>query len=191
MKSSLNKYASSFKSVAQDKLRPGVQALISRQQYGFTLIEVLAALIIVSLGMLAVIQAVSQTVNNASYMRDKTIAHWVAMNQLTEVRLAPSAPPGGDTAGDVEMAGTTWHWRMTVKPTDAQTMRRIDVKVGPKADGDNASIASVSGFYGTAVVLGSPPNWDATPNQLGGSSSSSSSSSSASFSSVSSFGGTP
>ena len=54
---------------------------------GFTLIEVLVALIVVGLGMLAVIQTVSQTANNTSYIRDKTIAHWIAMNQLTKVRL--------------------------------------------------------------------------------------------------------
>ena len=42
---------------------------------GFTLIEVLAALIIVSLGMLGVIEAVSQTASNGAYLRDKTIAH--------------------------------------------------------------------------------------------------------------------
>ena len=75
-------------------------------QRGFTLIEVLAALVIVSLGMLGVIQAVSQTASNSVYLRDKTLAHWIAMNRLTEGRLAQTAPRtlGAvlDRAGDVE-----------------------------------------------------------------------------------------
>lgn len=154
-------------------------------QRGFTLIEVLAALIIVSLGMLAVIQAVSQTVNNANYLREKTIAHWVAMNKLTEVRLNRSAPAGGESNGDVDMAGTTWHWRMRVSATDAETMQRIDINVAPKTAGADASIASVSGFYGKAVGdSGSRVEWDVTPGRrragAGGSSSSASTSSASS-----------
>ena len=54
---------------------------------GFTLIEVLAALVIVALGMLGVIQAVTQTARNGTYLREKTLAHWIAMNLITE-RLA-------------------------------------------------------------------------------------------------------
>ena len=47
---------------------------------GFTLIEVLAALVIVGLGMLGVILAVIQAARNGTYLREKTLAHWIAMN---------------------------------------------------------------------------------------------------------------
>ena len=161
-------------------------------QHGFTLIEVLAALIIVSLGMLAVIQAVSQTINNANYLREKTIAHWVGMNKLTEVRLAQTPPPGGDTSGDIEMAGTTWHWRMTIaNANDVPTMQRIDIQVAPQSAGDKVSIASVSGFYGSAIISGGfRTQWDITPTQggLGGGGNGNGSSSSASSSSNNSSG---
>jgi general secretion pathway protein I len=141
-------------------------------QHGFTLIEVLAALIIVALGMLAVIEAVTQTINNANYLREKTIAHWVAMNKLTEVRLATTAPPGGETSGDIDMAGTTWHWRMTIDATQVPSMQRIDIKVAPKSAGEKTSIASASGFYGGAIIRGgSRVEWDPTliPKIPGGS----------------------
>jgi type II secretion system protein I len=55
-----------------------------RRATGFTLIEVLAALVIVALGMLGVIEAVTQTARNGTYMREKTLAHWIAMNVITE-----------------------------------------------------------------------------------------------------------
>ncbi len=148
---------------------------------GFTLIEVLAALIIVSLGMLAVINAVSQTISNASYLREKTLAHWVAMNKLTEVRLSNTAPPGGDSNGELDMAGITWRWRMTISATEADTMQRIDIKVAPKAAGEDASIASVSGFYGRAIGTGgSRIEWDGNSSQSSSSASSASSAGSAS-----------
>jgi len=161
-----------------------------RRSDGFTLIEVLVALIIVGLGMLAVIRAVTQTVNNTDYLRQKTIAHWVAMNKLTEVRLATSPPSNDESNGDVDMAGITWHWRMKVSDVDsltgATTLKRMDISVAPKDAGEKASIDTVTGFYGTGVTQGgSNVAWDANPS-AGSSNSSASSSASSSSSSSSS-----
>ncbi len=131
-------------------------------QHGFTLIEVLAALIIVALGMMAVIQAVSQTASNSTYLRDKTIAHWVALNQLTETRLQRTPPAIDETSDEVEMAGREWRWTMTVTQTPVESMRRIDISVRPAEADPKSSMASVTGFYGTAIA---PPgaaviDWD-------------------------------
>lgn len=119
---------------------------------GFTLIEVLAALVIVSLGMLGVITAVGQTASNTSYLRDKTIAHWAAMNRLTEARLLPAAPRVGKSSDDIEMAGRRWRWTMTVTQTPIESIRRIDVSVRPSEADEDSSMAFVSGFYGAAVA---------------------------------------
>ncbi len=147
-------------------------------QRGFTLIEVLAALVIVGLGMLAVIEAISQTINNADYIRQKTIAHWVAMNKLTEFRLSNAAPKNGESDAYINMAGSTWHWRMTISETDVKSMQRIDIHVSPK-DSDSNSIASVYGFYSTAMnVNGNRIEWDTGPERRGGGGSGSSSSAS-------------
>jgi general secretion pathway protein I len=134
---------------------------------GFTLIEVLAALIIVSLGMMAVIQAVSQTASNSTYLHDKTIAHWVAMNRLTEARLDPSAPKVDESSDDVEMASREWTWTMNVTQTPVETMRRIDITVRPSEAEEGTSMAAVTGFYGSAIA---PPGkamvlWEGVPKQ--------------------------
>lgn len=119
---------------------------------GFTLIEVLAALIIVSLGMLGVIEAVSQTARNSSYLREKTIAHWIAMNRLTEVRLEQSAPKVDKSSDEVEMADRRWRWTMVVTQSPLPSVRRIDISVRPAEAKEDTSMASVSGFYGTAIA---------------------------------------
>ena len=119
---------------------------------GFTLIEVLAALIIVSLGMLGVIEAVSQTARNSSYLRDKTIAHWIAMNRLAEVRLEPQAPKVDKSSDEVEMADRRWRWTMEVTQSPLPSVRRIDISVRPAEAKEDSSLASVSGFYGTAIA---------------------------------------
>ena len=119
---------------------------------GFTLIEVLAALVIVALGMLGVIEAVTQAARNGTYLRDKTLAHWVAMNRLTEVRLQKTAPSIDKSSDEVEMAGRRWKWTMNVTQTPVESIRRIDISVRPEEAKEGASLASVSGFYGTAVA---------------------------------------
>ena len=120
---------------------------------GFTLIEVMAALAIVTIGMLAVILAVTQTASNNAYLRDKAVAHWVAMNQLTQLRLQAQPPPTGDTSGETEMGGRRWHWTTRVSPTDVASMRRIDVGVRPAEDSDgDGQLASITGFYGAKIA---------------------------------------
>ncbi|MCM2310594.1 MAG: type II secretion system minor pseudopilin GspI [Steroidobacteraceae bacterium] len=119
---------------------------------GFTLIEVLAALVIVALGMLGVIQAVTQTARNGTYLREKTLAHWIAMNVITEQRLQPGPPRVTDeTSDDVEFAGQRWRWTMKVTQTEVDSLRRMDVAVRPADRPDAQALVTVTGFYGTAI----------------------------------------
>lgn len=151
-------------------MRADVRTHVDIRTRGFTLIEVLVALVVVGLGMLAVIQTVSQTAKNSSYMRDKTVAHWIAMNQLTQVRLLPNAPPVDKSSDEVEMAGRDWRWTMEVKQTPVESIRRIEIRVRPSDAPEKSSMAAITGFYGTAVA---PPgtaqiNWQGSQGPGGG-----------------------
>ncbi len=136
---------------------------------GFTLIEVLAALVIVALGMLGVIEAVTQSARNGTYLRDKTLAHWIAMNVITERRLQPDPPPIAETSDDVEFAGARWKWTMRVTQTQVQSLRRMDVSVRPADAPDSQALETVTGFYGTAVGAagGSTIDWAGTQSGSG------------------------
>jgi general secretion pathway protein I len=130
-------------------MRPSSASSLS--QRGFTLIEVLAALVIVALGMIAAIQAVTQSARNGTYLRDKTLAHWIGMNVLTERRLQTSAPDVAESTGRVEFADQQWQWSMTVTQTQVASLRRIDIAVRHAETPDGTALANVSGFYGEAV----------------------------------------
>ena len=127
------------------------RAHVAARAGGFTLIEVLAALVIVALGMLGVIEAVTQEARNGTYLREKTIAHWVAMNIVTEQRLKVAPPPIAESSDDVEFAGQRWHWTMRVSQTQVPSLRRMDVSVRPADSPDDVELATVSGFYGSAI----------------------------------------
>ena len=138
---------------------------------GFTLIEVLAALVIVALGMLGVIQAVTQTARNGTYLREKTLAHWVAMNVITEQRLQPSPPNTSEASDEVELAGQRWRWTLTVTQTSVDSMRRMDVAVRPADKPDGDPLAIVTGFYGSAIGApgtAAPIVWTGSEDDGGG-----------------------
>jgi general secretion pathway protein I len=137
---------------------------------GFTLIEVLAALAIVSLGLLAVIQAVGQTANNSAYLREKTIAHWVAMNRITEMRLDAANLTTGESTGEVQMAQRRWRWEARVTPTAVATMRRIDVDVSLLVEDEEPNrLITGTGFVGSKIAAPGQviADWTAAPNVLG------------------------
>jgi|HubBroStandDraft_5_1064220.scaffolds.fasta_scaffold974585_2 general secretion pathway protein I len=119
------------------------------QQRGFTLMEVLVALAVLALGMIAVIGAAGSSTRLGSELRDRTFADWVAMNELTSIRLAKSAPANGSLNGDADMGGEKWHWKATISGTEDPNLLRIDVAVGT-ADKPDDAIETVSGFMGSS-----------------------------------------
>ena len=150
---------------------------------GFTLIEVLVALAIVTIGMAAVLGALTSSANTTAYMRDKTFAQWVALNQIATLRLSGQMTSTGNSDGNIDFAGRSWHWRREVTALQVPGLVRIDVKVRPaeiKGDDDKGWFTTVSGIQGDAV--GTPngylPDWGAqglpgtsptgqTPGKLG------------------------
>ena len=132
---------------------------------GFTLIEVLVALAIVAAGMAAVLGALTSSADTVSYLRDKTFANYVALNQIATLRLSGQAPTSGDTEGDSDMAGRKWHWHQTVSATQVPGMVRIDVSVRPadvqSSSDDRGWYTTMSGMWGDAVAQprGDLPDW--------------------------------
>jgi general secretion pathway protein I len=134
---------------------------------GFTLIEVMVALAIVTIGMAAVLGALSSSAETIAYLRDKSFANWVALNQIALMRISGQLPAPGKSDGDVEFAGRKWHWHQEVNTMQVPGMVRMDVSVRPadveSSDSDRGWYATVSGMSGDAVGLarGDQPDWGA------------------------------
>lgn len=106
-----------------------------RRSAAFTLLEVLAALLVLGIAMTAWQLRMAQNLDGAAYLRDKTVATWVALNQLELLRLAQrrgSAPVAGELQGTVAMAGATWYWVLAPQAqaaTDADAIVPVTVSV--------------------------------------------------------------
>ncbi|MEO5738704.1 MAG: type II secretion system minor pseudopilin GspI [Variovorax sp.] len=107
---------------------------------GFTLIEVLVALGIVAIALVAGLQATSALTSNATRQSNVLLAHICAENELIKVRLSRQMPGVGDTAVSCEQAGRTLQVTVSVRPTPNPEFRRVDAQV---SDG-SASILQLS-----------------------------------------------
>lgn len=120
----------------------------ARRVRGFTLLEVLIALAVLALGMLAVLGAVGTSTRSGAQLRDKTFASWVAVNELTAVRLAGNCSGSHTFNGDADMAGQKWHWEAKTSATSDPDLLRIDIDVS-LADTPKETVTSLTGFMGT------------------------------------------
>lgn len=119
---------------------------------GFTLVEVLVALMIVAIGLAALMQTVSSTARTSGYLRDKTLAQWMALNRLSEVRLnLTKFGPNTDT-GEIYFANRTWHYDTRYYDTSIATMKRVVVRVyAGDAKTKGNPVAESTGFLGSSV----------------------------------------
>jgi general secretion pathway protein I len=147
---------------------------------GFTLIEVLIAMLVVALGMGALMATLSASANAISRMRDKSFAQWIALNQISNVRLSGSQPGLGVTFGTEEFAGAIWRWQQEITDPGSANMVRVEVRVTRQDQDDESasvelgdapmpSMGSAFGFLSTAVQRpsGMTPDWSDAAAQPG------------------------
>ena len=115
------------------------------RQAGFTLLEVMVALAIITLGLMAVFNGIIQISDQTTHLRERAFAHWVAMNEITRLRVAGAMPDVSEFDGDVEFANASYRWAATVSETGVEDLRRIDLNVS-YVDTPDDIIATTVGF---------------------------------------------
>ena len=94
---------------------------------GFTLLEVLVALAIVAMSVGALLGTVTSSASNVIYLKEKTLAEWVALNRLTELRIDKNMPDPGKRKGNSVLGGMRWEWEEEVVELPVKGLWRIDV----------------------------------------------------------------
>ncbi|HRP34414.1 MAG TPA: type II secretion system minor pseudopilin GspI [Gammaproteobacteria bacterium] len=121
-----------------------------RRQRGFTLLEVMVAMAIVSIGLIAVFNAIIQMAHSTSTLRERALADWIAMNQISEIRLSGEFPDVGNFNDTVEFAGLPWRWEARISETGVENLRRIDMAVAREETPDDA-VTVMAGFVSRGV----------------------------------------
>jgi general secretion pathway protein I len=123
-----------------------------RLSHGFTLLEVMVALAIIGMSLLAIGSKMGQMIDTSNAMRERTYASWIAQNKIAELRLENVVPEVSSSEGDVDYAGNEWRWRAVVSETGVENLFRVDVAVSYAGSDD--VIRSVTGFIGEPVAPG-------------------------------------
>ena len=118
--------------VAQKRTLNGASTThFKRQRHlqGFTLIEVLVALFILSISVLAGLRAAAGMTLNAERQWQMLLAQTCVDNALVQLRLSPQFANLGEQDLPCPQAGLALRLRLTVAATPNPSFRRVDVQV--------------------------------------------------------------
>src|SRR5450631_4103143 len=100
-----------------------------RHSAGFTLLEVMVALVIVGTALGASLRAIGSLTQNSSDLRASMMATWSAENQLAQIRLAHEWPALGQRSFDCVQGELHLVCEENVFATPNPFFRRVEVSV--------------------------------------------------------------
>ena len=97
---------------------------------GFTLLEVLVALAVLTFALAALWQALNQGRVVSSALPERVQARWVAHNRIVLHQAGGLWPEPQVNQGRAELGRSVWYWEEQISNTNEPELRRITVKVG-------------------------------------------------------------
>ena len=112
---------------------------------GFTLIEVLVALLIVATALGVAAKVTISAASSGSVLTDRTAAQWVGLNQLAILKLRRQFPVRAES-GRAEMMNRTWVWKQSAEATPDDYVLKVIIDVRLEDSEDDELVASITGF---------------------------------------------
>jgi general secretion pathway protein I len=97
--------------------------------------------------------AVNGTARTSGFLRDKSLAQWIALNRLSEVRLNVTKFGQNTDTGELDFGSRKWHYDTRYFDTSIASMKRVVVRVylgDAKTKGN--PLAQAVGFLGSSVA---------------------------------------
>lgn len=121
-----------------------------KRRQGFTLIEVMVALVVFSVVSVALVKNTTMSLRQSGMLEDRTIAWWLAENEMTSLRMLTRSdenyPNSGTSREVVDMGDASWDVETTVEVTENEYVRRIVISVYRENQED--AKARLIGFLG-------------------------------------------
>ena len=121
--------------------------MTARSARGFTLIEVLVALAVLAIALSAIIKTMSANTLNSIYLRDRTLAQWVALNKITELQLSEDWPSPGKNDGSTVLGNHEWFWEAEIKTTPDNDVQTVTLRVRDRRDAEHP-VTTLQGYIG-------------------------------------------
>jgi general secretion pathway protein I len=132
----------------------------SAAQRGFTLIEVIVALFIIVIILAALFRQINSVARTSVDLRERTLAQWIALDRLVELRVNGVPPVGQKSEGRLDYANEKWRWQSETLATANKSLVLIRVHAGLESAPKDSWSATVDSFKSTAIMTGGVPiNW--------------------------------
>lgn len=107
------------------------------RKQGFTLLEVLVALVIIGVALAAAMRGAISLTSTAEYTRHKLLAILTAENRLLELRLGRERLEPGEIVVSCPQGGVDFNCTQAIKPTPNPFFRRVELRVFRSDDQGN------------------------------------------------------
>ena len=109
---------------------------MKQSQTGFTLIEVLIALLILTISLMALLKANTENIRNTQHLRDKLISEIVMKQGVTMIQLGLiKFQANQDLSQATTMFGQKWYWRAHKSNTSIPNIYRLNLSVSKSNTG--------------------------------------------------------
>ena len=115
---------------------------------GFTLIEVLVALGIVAIALMAGLRSTDALSSNAARQSTQWLAQICAENEFSRLRLSRQVPPVGESSSNCLQAGLDLQVNVSVQVTPNPNFRRVDARVVQRNGSDSTPLLQLSTVLG-------------------------------------------
>lgn len=103
---------------------------------GFSLIEVLLALAVISIALTALLQSMANTVSYTQRLEEKALKHWVAMQGIAMAQLDLLPQRAGEILTEkTKILGQTWYWRVSLGKTPLKKVKKIQISLSKNQAG--------------------------------------------------------
>jgi general secretion pathway protein I len=129
-------------------LTPGAVRSSSQSKQGFTLIEVLVALGIVAIALMAGLRSTDALSRNAARQSTQWLAQICAENEFSRLRLSRQVPPVGESSASCLQADLDFQVNLSVQVTPNPNFRRVDARVVQRSGSDSTPLLQLSTVLG-------------------------------------------
>lgn len=104
---------------------------VAQSSKGFSLVETVAALGVLSLAAVPLMQLASDALVNTGRLESRLFARTTAENVLARTISDPNPIVVGQRSGREQQMGREFDWTLTILPTDRADLLRLEVQVRP------------------------------------------------------------
>lgn len=109
-----------------------------KKSLGFTLLEVMVALLIIAVALLSLIKIMGMQASHLQYLEQKNLAQWAALDVVNKLQagIIPLSTDLDTINGEENQLNTTWYWTINFETTGDPKAIKATVEIRSSETGN-------------------------------------------------------